>query len=482
MSGFDPTQGMSQQPQQNGMTDHKSFLKGLLSNFLFSLGQGLTASSQAPPGMGGPAGLGGALQAPEILRARQLQEQQMRQQMALENARQQEYLAQTSKSNTLVGAQLADILSKIKQREETDEVDLSQYGLGTISTPKGKGAELTKTILQGIISRQNQEAKPTVVAPGATVLPPGSPQLQTGAEPFTAPKALTSSDQAAQADQANYAQLLNIKDPTTLSGEQKVQARNYAKLQGTPTGQWIAGFVNQNKRFPNLDEINKHDLDLISARIPAYQMGSQAVVGPTGDIGIPRLNRRTGQIEVSPMLPGPTMQERTILAQAIKINTMINGNPEAGDPGIVDLIDRVAAKGGMGFAKGQIENWRIPVGLENDQDVSDLFTEFKSLAAMQPIIHGMRGGEQMYKLMQDAIGSLARDPESAKGSLRGLTRLANINIEEGRLGGLAASAGRKATPGPNVNKAINPPKIGDVKTFPNGKKGKYDGTGWVMMP
>ncbi len=73
----------------------KDMLAGVLTNFVFSLGQGMSASANAPRGQENAAGAGAALQGPQILqemRLKQAQEQQrinlQQQQQKLDKARQ----------------------------------------------------------------------------------------------------------------------------------------------------------------------------------------------------------------------------------------------------------------------------------------------------------------------------------------------------------------------------------------------------------
>jgi hypothetical protein len=120
MQSLQPPQSiMPPQVMQSPMVPqagHKDFLKGLLSNFLFSLGQGLSASSQVPGPYQFGAAMGAAAQGPEILRQRHLQEAQQRQLIALELARQQQAEAQANKSNEMLDFQKANILSEIQNR------------------------------------------------------------------------------------------------------------------------------------------------------------------------------------------------------------------------------------------------------------------------------------------------------------------------------------------------------------------------------
>jgi hypothetical protein len=77
-----PAAAQQQQPQQSG---HKEFLKGLLGNFLYSLGHGLQASAMAPPSGAAGAGMGAAIVAPFN---KQMEDRQMmlREQIAAQEA------------------------------------------------------------------------------------------------------------------------------------------------------------------------------------------------------------------------------------------------------------------------------------------------------------------------------------------------------------------------------------------------------------
>lgn len=420
---------------------HRLFLKNMLSNLLYAMGEGMSAASQVSGPMGPSAAFGAALTAPMKLQQLKIANQQRMQMMQLEQARQNLAEQQATNLQTLLPSIFAKNqsmanLNTAKAKNVPIQDQIKAYAQGRkITGYDDAGAPQFSALDEDELSAVQQAGLAKTKAETSKAI------AQTAA--IQSPKK-TMAEQVDAGAQATYRQIMGIDPSIDLNDAQKDQARQIHKAGGSTS--WVGLFVNQFHRMPTTKEMQDYEDQKASARIPAYTMGSQIIVDPTtGKAGIPIFNRRKGEYEISDAVSGPTQMERGQLSQSIKISRMIDE--------IKPLIDTVAAKGGMGFAKGQIENWAIPKGLSNDPDVARLFTGFKSLAAMQPIIHGMRGGEQMYQMMQDAIGGLARDPASAKGSLQAIQDLANININESQVGGLAAARGM-TVPGSNVGKAI----------------------------
>jgi hypothetical protein len=53
---------------------------------------------------------------------------------------------------------------------------------------------------------------------------------------------------------------------------------------------------------------------------------------------------------------------------------------------------------------------------------------------------------------------------------------------ERELQGIIAKVGQSPATGGNAQTQGQTPQVGDVKTFPNGRKGRFDGKGWVQVP
>jgi hypothetical protein len=128
-------------PQMGQQSSHKDMLKGLLSNFMFSLGQGLQASGQATPQNAMGAGLGASLQAPEVLRQQQFKEQQMEQQAEMERQRLAQYEAQGQREAAMLPYQQGNIVSQITDRAKAPILTPEQEKLQDfLAKNQGKGA------------------------------------------------------------------------------------------------------------------------------------------------------------------------------------------------------------------------------------------------------------------------------------------------------------------------------------------------------
>ena len=111
----------------------KDFLKGLLSNFMFTLGHGIQASSQASPQDAAMAGFGATLQAPEMMRQQQLKEEQARQAAALQQQ-------QVESGTALNRAQIENLFSQIQSRNQPPEPPgpISLPGSNRLVSPTGQ--------------------------------------------------------------------------------------------------------------------------------------------------------------------------------------------------------------------------------------------------------------------------------------------------------------------------------------------------------
>jgi hypothetical protein len=101
-------------------------------------------------------------------------------------------------------------------------------------------------------------------------------------------------------------------------------------------------------------------------------------------------------------------------------------------------------------------------------ELSEFKNDLTSYAAFQAGMHPVRGiGALNY--FDKVMGGLGQTPEQMMGKLQSNHNTAQdvIKIGQPRTVGSNAVSGDQSAP-----------KVGDIKTFSNGKKGKWDGTGW----
>lgn len=170
----------SQNPMGGGQKD---FLKGLLSNFMFSLGQGIQASAQARPQESAMAGFGASLQAPEILREQKLKEEQARAQMAMEQERLALQQRQVSSSENMDQYQAANIMDMIRQRNQPQTPQLPAEVQLKIDAFKKEFGEPGFEKLMEILNGPTKEAAPIslpagnrLVSPAGEIITPAVPQ------------------------------------------------------------------------------------------------------------------------------------------------------------------------------------------------------------------------------------------------------------------------------------------------------------------
>lgn len=140
-------------------------------------------------------------------------------------------------------------------------------------------------------------------------------------------------------------------------------------------------------------------------------------------------------------------------------------------PHVVDLI----RKNGKEFGPiiGRINKGEIAIGSVSPQ-VAELYTALKSLYALQPAVHGFRNAEFVTDF-EHAIGNLERNPEAVAAGIEGLKPTLQAVAREGK------TFHRRIVEGEGGGQQSGTPKVGDVKKFPNGKTGTWDGHGWVAQ-
>jgi hypothetical protein len=96
-------------------------------------------------------------------------------------------------------------------------------------------------------------------------------------------------------------------------------------------------------------------------------------------------------------------------------------------PGL--LADVKANAASMGPLMGRLYRGEINIG-NVPPNVAKLYTEMKSMYALQPAVHGFRNAE-FVKDMETAIGTLERNPDAFIAGMQGLVPTLNAVAKEG---------------------------------------------------
>lgn len=155
---------------------------------------------------------------------------------------------------------------------------------------------------------------------------------------------------------------------------------------------------------------------------------------------------------------GSATETRLASAQAVN---------QTGDDIIAQLSDPQVASS-LGVAMGRYSNLQDFIG-NPPPEFSELAGSIESYALANMGVHGMRsaqGAEQIKRML-----SQPHTPASLIAAVKGLNKFSQHFMEnEGRS---STAPGKTGTGGA--------PKQGDTKTFPNGAKAVFDGTGWVKQ-
>lgn len=218
------------------------------------------------------------------------------------------------------------------------------------------------------------------------------------------------------------------------------------KVPTTLDSAWLAAVRAATGKDPTSAEIEAHQKQLTENRIPAMTLGTSPIYNPeTGEFGLPIFNRRAGTLNVTSLVSGPTAQEKTTAGQALKIADQVKEiRTELTDPEVTALVGPLVGRAGNRFLTDY--DFSKELGYATPLQVrkfNKLRTDLRSLAAMQAIIHGYRGGEGVYKTFSDSIGGPQRSVAALLGSLDAVDSLAAKVYLEGTRGALATEAARQ---------------------------------------
>lgn len=182
--------------------------------------------------------------------------------------------------------------------------------------------------------------------------------------------------------------------------------------------------------------------------IPVRVDFKDPTTGKTMTKWVPR-SQLAGQ-EFEKPAPG-TVENRLASAQAVQ---------QTGKDIIAEIQDpKIAAQ--LGPAMGRYNSLREFLG-DPPPELSKLAGEIESFGLANMGVHGMRsvqGAAQITSLLDRK-----HTPESLIAAIQGLSGFTSHFLE---------NEGRSSSPAA--------PKVGDIKTFPNGNKGRWDGSGWEQV-
>jgi hypothetical protein len=123
----------------------------------------------------------------------------------------------------------------------------------------------------------------------------------------------------------------------------------------------------------------------------------------------------------------------------------------------------------FGPVQGRLAELRQHFG-SNDPDLAALLTAEHQIGMAQISAHGMRSAQGVQAAADSIMNSLHNGPKALMGS---------INTVRNSVKTFTADANRNRAG--NGQQGGATPKVGDVKTFPNGKQGRWDGKGYVAQ-
>ena len=123
----------------------------------------------------------------------------------------------------------------------------------------------------------------------------------------------------------------------------------------------------------------------------------------------------------------------------------------------------------FGPVQGRLAELRQKFG-SNDPDLAALLTAEHQIGMAQISAHGMRSAQGVQAAADSIMNNLHNGPKALMGS---------INTVRNSVKTFTADANRNRAGGGQQGSAT--PKVGDVKTFPNGKQGRWDGKGYVAQ-
>jgi hypothetical protein len=127
------------------------------------------------------------------------------------------------------------------------------------------------------------------------------------------------------------------------------------------------------------------------------------------------------------------------------------------------------------------------------QKIRDFYATQKSLSSLLPLLHGYRGGVQTQQSFDQMSGNMHVDPKAYLGVLDALDATAGNVMNEvqqdypsapmfnARKASGTGNVRKQQTSGAGSSSDPSQRKVGDVKKFPNGKTGVWDGKGWVAQ-
>lgn len=409
--------------------DGKQFLSDALSNFVFSLGQGLQAGAQYPGKRGTNAAMGAALQGPQLLaeirRKQQLEEQdrQIRLQEFLRQVRQN----QDAQANTVNNQQQQRyaMLSGQPGQEVPDTSELPAVG-DQPAVPLGG----TRVLPNAPIQFQPQGGQP------------GYSMTPRTAQEINAPKERAA--QAAQVNQYNAYQLLI--DQLGQSPDLKTALDELPQ----PTRERILEFApelaTKIKPKPTPTEYSPENITL-NGKGPVLALRDKQgnFIDPTtkqplqGKIGVYERPRETPTVVIQTVdANGNPIQKivpKTAGAEfASKLTPQEQNRLDQADI-IIREADRIkrlidATPSAVGPIAGRIARGETVVG-NVSPEAKALGTALGSFEALQPILHGFRGGSQTVEHFHNTLGDQRLNAAALKASLDQIKALAT-DIKQGR--------------------------------------------------
>jgi hypothetical protein len=204
----------------------------------------------------------------------------------------------------------------------------------------------------------------------------------------------------------------------------------------------------------------------------------------------------SGQLKPS-QIPGKPEYKRAVLAKIGMSGTAIP------DPKFLEKMDQFStAQSMMGSLTESINNFKNAKGIvESTKALAQVSAEREAFSRLVGRSLGEKGvftdqdKEDFARVLTTSTPVLAWAPswseERAKrlGKVMETVRKRTLDDFEKRSGAKYREGGRLTgagnegtpTPSPSAAPAESGPKIGDVKTFKNGNKGKWDGKGWVQV-
>ncbi len=377
--------------------------RNLLGDFVWSLASGAEAGAKAPPGQRNRAAFAGALRGPYNRR-------EAEQKLQLEKMRAEELQAQAEKAMAAIGQLNVTNAQKDQQLKEqavTHQNEMDRFFALLEANKPGKEAA-TRGANAGAALKEDLLAhpKPIIMGPGQTALPGGKDFVPGVAPIYKSPAA-----------------------PQKLDDNQRAVAAYIAHVNAKDVGYTDKAFSPDEAGFLKWRESIKPRSDQVVVMRTTDDQGNAVNV-------------------IVPKVPGvsypaaPTAQEDNRRYQADIIDNYATH--------IISLIDKNPET--VGPILGRIAKGETAIG-NVSPEAKAIGTALGSFTALQPILHGFRGGSQTVDHFNAVLGDQHLNAAALKASLKEIQFLAQT-IKNPPKAKTSASGIRRAVVGQNGSVTI----------------------------